>query len=116
MSVIYSLDNESGAVIIGDGGENTNGLLQLTSASATIPALNVKRNVAGSATIAPLRINGTSAASAALLGFGGGFISLTSVIFTTVANFDYAIPVEVGGVQRYIPLVGAAGLVGAAAF
>ncbi len=116
MSVIYSLDNESGGVIIGDGGENPNGVLQVTTASTTIPALNLRRTAAGSPTIAPLRIDGTSAASAALLGFGGGFISLTSIVLTTVANFDYALPVELNGVKRYIPLVAAAGLIGGAAF
>lgn len=114
--MIYDLDNEYGARIIGDGGESSVGTLQVRSGAAATPALYISRAAAGSPTIAPLRIAGTSAASAALIGFGGGFISLTSVILTTAAHFDYAVPVEVGNVQRYIPLVAAGGLVGGAAF
>lgn len=114
--MIYDLDNEYGGVIIGDGGESSTGTVQITSGAATTPAVYIARSANGAPTIAPLRIAGTSAASAALIGFGGGFISLTSVIFTSAAHFDYAVPVEVGNVQRYIPLVKATGLSGGAAF
>ena len=114
--MIYDLDNEYGAQIIGDGGESSTGTFQVQSGAAATPAVYISRSANGSPTVAPLRIAGTSAASAALIGFGGGFISLTSVIFTSAAHFDYAIPVEVGNVQRYIPLVAETGLSGGAAF
>lgn len=111
MSVIYDLDNEYGGRIIGDGGEDT-AVFQVETASNSIPALSVA--AAGNATEAAFQIAGVSAASGAVMGFGGGFISLTSVVLTTVANTDYALPVEVNGVPRYIPLFKAAALVGAA--
>lgn len=116
MSVIYDLDNEYGGYIIGDGGEKSTGVLEVKSASAAIPSLQVSRTTNGNASQAPFKIAGSSVASGALMGFGGGFISLTSVVLTTVANTDYAIPVEINGEARYIPVFKAAALVGAAAF
>lgn len=111
MAFIYDIDNEYGARFIGDGGESA--VLTVETASNTIPAISIA--AAGNATKAPFQIAGVSAASGAVMGFGGGFISLTSVVLTTVANTDYAIGVEVNGVPRYIPLFKAAALVGAAA-
>lgn len=120
MTMIYDLDNEYGAVIIGDGGESTSGTVQITSGAEGTPGVLVARNAAGSPTIAPLRVAGTSAASAALIGFGGGFISVTSIlgIAATGANlgFSKVIPVELAGVQYGIPVTSLASLPGAAAF
>ncbi len=90
--------------------------VQLRSAAAAVPAVSVSRTVAGSQTVAALQIEGSSLASGALINFRGGFISVTSVVLTTVANTDYAIPVQVGLETRYIPTFKAAALVGGAAF
>ena len=79
-------------------------------------AVIIGRTCTGSPTVAPVLIMHPSCASAAVLGFGGGFISCTSVVLTTVANFDYVLPVSLNGVVRYIPLVGDAGIVGGATF
>jgi hypothetical protein len=79
-------------------------------------AVVIGRTVNGCVSIAPLKFLGTSGASTALMQFAGGFISLTSLVLTSVANFDYALPVVVGGEQRYIPLIKGAGLIGGAAF
>lgn len=114
MALNLDLANEGGAQIIGDGGE-TNGVLQVKTAN-NVPALVVARSGAGSATIAGFQIAGSSMASGALLGFTGGFISVTSVILTTVAHIDYVIPVQVGLEVRYLPVFKAAGVIGAAAF
>lgn len=113
MALIHDLDNEYGVRIIGDGGEDT-AVAQVTSASATLPAILVGRTVNGNASVAPLRIAGGSAASAAVLGIRSA-ISITSIILTSAAQFDYAVAVEVNGEARYIPLIKAAGLIGAAA-
>lgn len=79
-------------------------------------AVVIGKTVNSSITLASLKFLGTSVASAALMQFAGGFISLTSIVLTTVANFDYALPVVVGGEVRYIPLIGGGGIVGGAAF
>jgi hypothetical protein len=122
MSVIYDLSNEYGGRIIGDGAEDTNGLLQLTSASSLIPALRLSR-ATGSAsglTVGLIRFEGTSTASAAVMSFVGGFISTTSVlgIAATGAGLgvDYVLPVSLNGVMRGIPLFSLVSLPGAAAF
>lgn len=120
MTIIYDLDNEYGGYIIGDGGEKATGVLEVRSAAAATPGLLVSRSVSGSPTVAALRVAGTSAASAAVIGFGGGFISVTSIlgIGATGAGlgFDYVLPVEVNGVQRGIPLTSLVSLPGAATF
>jgi len=121
MALVHDLDNEYGVRIIGDGGEDsTKGVVNITSASSTVPSLLVGKTVAGSSTIASLRVAGTSLASGAVLGFGGGFISVTSILgfAATGANigFDYVLPVEVNGVVRGIPLTSLASLPGAATF
>jgi hypothetical protein len=113
MAFIYDLDNEYGARFIGDGGEAN--VLEVKSASAAIPSLLISRSVAGNASQAPLRFAGTSVASGAVMGFRSA-VSLTSIILTSAAHFDYAIPVEINGETRYIPVVKATGLSGAAAF
>lgn len=120
MPIIYDLSNEYGGRIIGDGGEATGGVFQVTSAATGTPGVLVNRTVVGSTTIAPLRVAGTSAASAAVLGFGGGFISVTSILGTAATGaaiaFDYVLPVELNGVVRGIPLTSLASLPGAATF
>ncbi len=79
-------------------------------------AVIVGKTVTGSPTIAPLKIQHPSCASAAVMEFGGGFISCTSIDIITAANADYVIPVSLNGVVRYIPLMGAAAIQGGAAF
>lgn len=112
--------SEGGFKVFGDGGEDAGGVVQFKSAATTIPALAVSKSVNGSPTVGVLRILGSSAASSALMGFGGGFISVTSIlgIGATGAGlgFDYIIPVEVNGVLRGIPLTSLASLPGSAAF
>ena len=120
MPLNLDLANEGGAQIIGDGGEATGGVLQITSAATATPGLLIGRTVRGSQTIASLRIAGTSTASAAVLGFAGGMISVTSILGIAATGaaiaFDYVLPVEVGGVVRGIPLTSLISLPGAATF
>ena len=79
-------------------------------------ALEIISTVAQDAGVAPLRIGHLSAASAVVAQFGS-FVSVTSVIFTTVANVDYVIRVALGdGTFRSIPLFKDAGVIGSAAF
>lgn len=115
MSFIYDIDNEYGARFIGDGGED-GATLRAQRGTATQPAVLVESKVGttGNASVAPLRIAGQSAASAAVMGFRSA-ISITSILVASAAHFDYAVPVEVNGEARYIPLIKAGGLVGAAA-
>lgn len=105
-----------GAAVDLDGAATDYPVLDVRSGATTSRALDVGRTVKGTASIAPFRILGQSAASAALMGFGGGFISITSILTTSAAHFDYALPVEVNGEARYIPLIKASGLSGGAAF
>lgn len=114
MALNVDLANEGGLQVIGDGGE-TNGVFQIKTAGA-VPALVVGRSGAGSQTIGILKLNGSSMASGALMEFGGGFISVTSVVLTSVANTDYVIPVQIGLETRYIPVFKAAAVIGSAAF
>ena len=88
----------------------------IQSTATTSPAVTFGRTVNGGATIGVVQFAGTSVASGAIMGFKGGFVSCTSIVLTSVANFDYVLPVEVNGVVRYIPLVGAAGVIGGATF
>jgi hypothetical protein len=112
----YDLASEGGMKVFGDGGEDVAGVVQFKSAAANIPALTVGKTVAGSQTIAMLKILGSSLASGALINFAGGFISLTSILTTSAAHFDYAIPVQVGLETRYIPVMKASGIFGGATF
>jgi len=147
--MIYDLDNEYGARIIGDGEEETAALeinslakpaiaiystasaapldvMSLTagnsfgarfrSAVTTSRAVVIGRTVASSTTVAPLLFTNPSAASAAIFEVAAGFISCTSVVLTTVANFDYVVPISLNGNIRYIPTLAAAGIVGGAKF
>lgn len=121
MSINYDYAAEGGAKIIGDGGEDSVGVLYVSTATPTIPGIRsnyvyVARTVAGSQTVAGLQLGGSSLASGALIEFKGGFISCTSVVLTSVANTDYCIPVQVGLETRYIPTFKAAAIVGGAAF
>ena len=80
-------------------------------------AVVIGRTVNGCVSIAPLKFLGTSGASLALMQFAGGFISCTSVNFVAGGMLvDYALPVVVGGEQRYIPLVQGAAVLGGAKF
>jgi hypothetical protein len=121
MAIIYDLDNEYGGRIIGDGGEDpVAGVYRVTSAATVVPAVTVGRTVRGSQTIAAFRFSGTSVASAAVVGFGGGMISVTSILGIAATGaglgFDYVLPVEINGILRGIPLTSLASLPGAAAF
>ena len=115
MAFIFDKDNEYGARVIGDGGESTDGVFKVTTAANTIPALAVGRTVAGNASQAAFKLLSASVASGALMGFPNGAISITSILVASAAHFDYAIPVEINGEARYIPVIKAGGLVGAAA-
>lgn len=89
----------------------------LTGAAAGSPVLTVRRTVPGNISVGVLRISGNSTASQAVLEFyEKGFVSITSVVLTTVANTDYAIRVQVGTETRYIVLFKDAGIIGAAGF
>lgn len=115
MAFIFDKDNEYGARVIGDGGESsTDGVFKVTSASASIPAFSVGRTVTGNASQAAFKVLGASTASGALMGFPSGCISITSILTTSAAHFDYVIPVEINGEARYIPVIKGAGLFGAA--
>lgn len=86
------------------------------STVSTAPAVLIDHSVNSVQTIAPLRFAGSSVASGAIMEFQGGFVSLTSILLTSAAHFDYAIPVQVGLETRYIPVVKGSGIVGGAAF
>lgn len=121
MAVIYDLDNEYGGYIIGDGGEKSTGVLEVKTAAAGTPAIAVSRTVAGSQSVAALRINGSSVASGALISFGGGFISVTSILGIAATGaaigFSKVLPVSDANGNMYgIPLTSLASLPGAAAF
>ena len=143
MSNLVNLFAESGADLIGDDvnptltiknigggpGLRVEGLVLVSTASidglnlnsvsygnATVP-FSITRTVVGNQSIGVLRIVGNSVAYGAMIEFTNkGFISITSTVLTTVANTDYAIPVQVGLETRYIPLFKAAALIGGAAF
>ena len=120
MAFTHDLDNEYGGRIIGDGGEDpAHGSLHVTTAGAA-PAVLVGRTAAGLTSVAPFRIQGTSLASGAVMGFGGGFISVTSILGIGATGaaiaFDYILPVELNGVMRGIPLTSLPSIPGAAAF
>lgn len=86
------------------------------NSSVAAGGLLVTRTVVGNLSIGVLRVQGNSVASGAMIEFSNkGFISITSTVLTTVANTDYAIPVQVGLETRYLPLFKAAAIIGAAA-
>ena len=91
--------------------------LNVQSSLATEPSLIVKRDVVGNMSIGVAEFIGNSVVSGAMLEFSGpcAFISITSVVLTTVANTDYAIRVQVGLETRNIPLFKDAAIIGAAA-
>ena len=64
-----------------------------------------KTDSAASPTIAAMKVLHPSVASGAVMEFGGGFISCTSIDIVTAANADYILPISLGGVIRGIPLV-----------
>jgi hypothetical protein len=121
MAMIYDLDNEYGGYIVGDGGEKSTGTLEVKSGAAGTPALSLSRTVAGSQTVASLMIRGSSVASGALISFGGGFISVTSILGIAATGaalgFSKVLPVaDANGNMYGIPLTSLASLTGAAAF
>ena len=80
-------------------------------------AVIIGRSVNGCVSIAPLKFLGTSGASLALMQFAGGFNSLVSINYVAGGLLsDYALPVVVGGEQRYIPLLKGTALLGGATF
>ena len=114
MAFIFDKDNEYGARIIGDGGED-GAVLLVKSAANTVPALAIGRGIVGNACQAAMKFLSPSVASGAVMGFAAGaFVSCTSVVLTSVANVDYVIPVEMNGEARYIPVLKAAAIIGGA--
>lgn len=125
MANIVNINAEVGADIIGDDANPTLTLnntstgadLRFGIAESNGEGLLVRRSDVGSQSIGVLRIQGNSLASGAAIEFTNkSFISITSTVLTTVANTDYAIPVQVGLETRYIPVFKAAALIGGAAF
>ena len=116
MPILYNLDDEGGGQILGDA-DTTNATLRLSSLATTNNLLEITRDVVSSPTIALIKFGPVSAASAPAMEFTtGSFVSVTSVVLTTVANIKGAVRVKVGNVNYWIPLVLDAGLVGAGAF
>lgn len=120
MAFTHDLDNEYGARFIGDGGEDpAKGTVQILS-GGPMSTLQVGRNAAGLTSVAPLVILGTSLASGAVMGFRGGFISVTSILGIgatgAALGADYILPVELNGVMRGIPLLSLLSIPGAATF
>lgn len=125
MANLVNLYAETGADMIGDDAQPTL-TLNNTSTGADVrvgivestgEGVLVRRAEAGSQTVGVLRIQGQSIASGAAIEFTTkSFISITSTVLTTVANTDYAIPVQIGLETRYIPAFKAAALIGGAAF
>jgi hypothetical protein len=125
MANLRNIDAEVGANMIGDDSgptltlynSSTGQTLKLESKAGN-RALDIAPTTVGNASIAPVRIAAVSTASAPAIEFvaAGGFISITSIVLTTVANFDYAIRVRVGNELRWIPLIKDAGIIGGAAF
>jgi hypothetical protein len=142
MANLINLNAESGADYIADEatpgvtfsnsstgpGLQVRGLVTTSTASidvANLPRINtssatggllVTRTVVGNLSIGVLRLQGNSIASGTMIEFtNNGFISITSTVLTTVANTDYAIPIQVGLETRYLPLFKSAAIVGAAA-
>lgn len=129
MGYLYNLAGAGGIELIGTNEydtavldithtSTTNPAARIRSASAAGQALTVGRTVAASPTVAVMNFAHVSAASAPIFEFaaGGGFVSVTSVVLTTVANIKGAVRVKVGNVYYWIPLVLDAGLVGTGAF
>ena|SRR3990167_4852793 len=117
MSILYDLAAEYGPSVTTDADTLAPALILKSGASgAAQPALHLAKTATGNQTVGLLRIAGSSLASGALIEFQGGFVSCTSIVLTTVANTDYAIPVQVGLETRYIPTFKAAAIVGGAAF
>lgn len=125
MANLINIDAETGANMIGDDSQPTLTLdnsstgagLAVTTASATGPALTVTKSAIGNISVGVLRVVGNSIASGAVLEFSNkAFVSITSVILTSVAHTDYAIRVQVGLETRWIPCFKDAAIIGAAAF
>ena len=90
---------------------------QIIETNSATTGVLVRNGAVGNMSIGVLRVQGNSVASGAVLEFTQkGFVSITSVILTTVANTDYAIRVQVGLETRWIPLFKDAAIFGAAAF
>lgn len=121
MAINYDLASEGGMKVYGDGGEDAVGVAHFKTGAAAIPAVHVSRSVAGSQSVAALTIDGSSLASGALINFGGGFISVTSILGIAATGaaigFSKVLPVaDATGNVYGIPLTSLASLTGAAAF
>ena len=104
---VFGLVSTSGASIQG---------LEAIGSAVNQAAGVFTRTVVGNMSVGILKVVGNSTASGAMIEFSNkGFISITSVVLTTVANTDYAIPVQVGLETRYMPLFKAAAIIGAGA-
>lgn len=106
--------------------------LDVTGAATDFPAVRfqstvtsgraviIGRTVAGYSTIGLLHVNHPSAASIPVLSFGGGFVSVTSILGIAATGaglgFDYYLPITLNGVLRGIPLMSLASVPGSAAF
>lgn len=127
MANLINLNAESGANMIGDDAVATLTLdnsstgadiaLNIVESTSATDGVRVRQGVVGNMSIGVLKIVGNSVASGAMLEFSNkGFISITSVVLTTVANTDYAIRVQVGAETRWIPCFKDAAMIGSAAF
>ena len=88
-----------------------------TIASNDSTGVAIQGAAAGYMSIGILKILGNSVASGAVLEFKnrGAFASITSCVFTTASNTDYAIRVQVGLETRWIPCYKDAAMIGMAA-
>ena len=127
MSDLVNLHAESGRDIIGDDTTPTLSLsnsstgadldLNTIQSSSATEGVAVQQSVVGNLSIGVLKIVGNSVASGAAIEFSNkAFVSITSIILTSVANCDYVVRVQVGNVTRWIPLFKDAALDGEAAF
>lgn len=100
------------------GGNTIAPLARFISSASAGNALLIGRGVAASPTVPMMVFGHVSAASAPVMEFipGGGWVSITSVVLTTVSNFNGAIRIKVGTGYHWIPTLLDAGLVGAGAF
>ena len=104
---IYDLDNEYGAVIIGDG-DSVRAPLDISSNATYIEAVKIGRGIIGNETSAPLVFANLSMASVPVIDFGSNFISTASVQFSgdVVGNAPKWVIVRAGAVNYGIPLFG----------
>lgn len=100
------------------GGNTIAPAVRFMSGASAGNAVLIGRTVAGSPTVPLIFLGHLSAASAPVFEFvaGGGFVSVTSIVLTTVANFAGGVRIKVGDLFYWIPVIRDAGLVGTGAF